>query len=240
MTEEVHDQEQRRVDGVAHQEHRRSPLATEIGAKTQKTTLSSGISCPSRVDGVGAERRRRLQQLLLRPDRVLARGEGHLVVAGERERPRRAGLDAEAAHDAAQVVDLVVLRVPLARAHRLRRDRCPRPRPRSRRPGTRTRRARSRCTSPGRSRGGSAGAGRCARVPAAARSPSGTARCCRARNVCLKTVPMPFAIAHQASDRPASGVGARSAHVASSSAGASRGASSGLLDQAHHEPDARR
>src|SRR5207247_9623472 len=45
--------------------------------------------------------------------------EGHLVVAGEREGPCGTGLDAETAHDAAQVVDLVVLRVPLAWTHRL-------------------------------------------------------------------------------------------------------------------------
>src|SRR5205085_6587190 len=64
--------------------------------------------------GGRAERERRLQQLVLGVDRVLARGPRHLVRRGQRERARRTRLHAETAHDAAQVVDLVVLRVPLA------------------------------------------------------------------------------------------------------------------------------
>ena len=73
---------------------------------------------PSSVHRVGAERRRGLKEHLLGPDRVLARRERHLVIAGQRQGACRAGLHAEAAHDAAQVVDLVVLRVPLPRADR--------------------------------------------------------------------------------------------------------------------------
>src|SRR5215210_8607315 len=93
------------------------PIAT--GANTQNTTLSSGIRLvlhlPVQPPAREAELRRRLEQLLLRPDRVLARGEGQLEVVRERQRARGAGLDAQTAHDAAQVVDLVVLREPLPR-----------------------------------------------------------------------------------------------------------------------------
>ena len=107
------------MHGVAHDEHRRPRDATEIGANTQNTTLSSGTYGPPCPPGRCPSGGRRLEQALLGPDRVLARGERHLVVARERERARRAGLDAEAAHDAAQVVDLVVLRVPLPGADRV-------------------------------------------------------------------------------------------------------------------------
>src|SRR4029453_425574 len=67
----------------------------------------------------GPERRRWVEELLLGGDGLLARAERHLVRAGERERARRTRLDAQAAHDAAEVVDLVVLREPLPGAHRV-------------------------------------------------------------------------------------------------------------------------
>src|SRR5437867_1662091 len=96
-------------------------LATEIGANTQNTTLSSGTGLPFAIHRIGPERGRRLEQPLLRPDRVLARRERHVVVARERERSSGTRLDAEAAHDAPQVVDLIVLRVPLPRRDRVLR-----------------------------------------------------------------------------------------------------------------------
>ncbi len=118
--EEVHHEEQRRVHGVAHQQHR-DRRARRRSARRPRTRRCPAAPTALLVDRIGAERRRRLQQLLLRPDRVLARGERHLVVVRQRQRARRARLDAQAAHDAAQVVDLVVLRVALARADRVLR-----------------------------------------------------------------------------------------------------------------------
>ena len=52
-------------------------------------------------------------QLLLGVDQVLPVVVGQLVVVAHRQRPGRAGLDAQAAEDAAQVVDLVDRAVPL-------------------------------------------------------------------------------------------------------------------------------
>ena len=56
---------------------------------------------------------------MLGVDEVGAVVVGQLVLVGHRERPGRAGLDAQAAEDAAQVVDLVDAAVPLPRAEPL-------------------------------------------------------------------------------------------------------------------------
>ena len=117
--EEVHDQEQRGVHGVAHHEHPDRRARSRSARTPRRRRCRAAPSCPPGPTGSVPSARRRLQQLLLRPDRVLARGERQLVVARERERAGGARLDAEAAHDAAQVVDLVVLRVPLPRAGRV-------------------------------------------------------------------------------------------------------------------------
>src|SRR6202034_3986667 len=61
----------------------------------------------------------RNQQLLLGPDEALAVVVGDLVLVGQRQRAGRARLDAQAAEDAAQVVDLVDVAVPLARGEAL-------------------------------------------------------------------------------------------------------------------------
>src|SRR5712692_5234996 len=90
--------------------------AIEIGATTQNT-IQSPTLLPLLSAGRRAEGRRGLQKLPLLEDRFLPGLERHLVVAGERERARRACFDAEAAHDATQVVDLVDGRVSLARRH---------------------------------------------------------------------------------------------------------------------------
>src|SRR5439155_5138551 len=99
---------------------RESTMATadaiEIGATIQNTIQSPTL--PALLGaGRSAGGRRWLQELPLLEDRLLASLERHLVVAGERERSRWACLDAEAAHDATQVVDLVDGRVSLARRH---------------------------------------------------------------------------------------------------------------------------
>src|SRR3954471_3649472 len=60
-------------------------------------------------------REQRRQQVLLLVDEGLTAGVGQLVLVGHGERPGRAGLDAQTAEDAAQVVDLVDASVPLAR-----------------------------------------------------------------------------------------------------------------------------
>src|SRR5437899_4009227 len=99
---------------------RESTMATaeaiEIGATTQNT-IKSPTLLPFLGAGRRAEGRGRLQELPFLEDRFLPRLERHLVVAGEREGARRTCLDAETAHDAAQVVDLVDGRVSLARRH---------------------------------------------------------------------------------------------------------------------------
>src|SRR6201999_2143336 len=53
------------------------------------------------------------EQLLLGPDQLFPVVVRELVLVGHRERPRGARLDAESAQDAAQVVDLVDVPVPL-------------------------------------------------------------------------------------------------------------------------------
>ena len=65
-TEEVHDEEQRRVDGVAHQQHRRPPTPPRSGRRPRTRRCRAAPYRPSSAPGVGPERRRRLQQLLLR------------------------------------------------------------------------------------------------------------------------------------------------------------------------------
>src|SRR4051812_38426071 len=54
------------------------------------------------------------EQLFLRVDEVLSARVGELVLVAHRQSPRRAGLDAQAAEDATQVVDLINAAVPLA------------------------------------------------------------------------------------------------------------------------------
>src|SRR5207249_7143587 len=61
--------------------------------------------------------RKRLEQLLLRVDELLAARVGQLVLGAQHDRLHRAGVLAVAAEDAAQHVDLVRLRVALARRH---------------------------------------------------------------------------------------------------------------------------
>ncbi len=58
-------------------------------------------------------RQQRREQLLLGEDQVCPVVVGELVLVGHRQRAGRAGLDAQAAQDAAQVVDLVDAAVPL-------------------------------------------------------------------------------------------------------------------------------
>src|SRR5207247_9101503 len=94
----------------------RPPIQPRPGRRPRPRS-GRGPSQPLAVDRIGSERRRRLEELLLGPDRFLARVERQLVVAREGEGPRGARLHTQAAHDAAQVVDLVVLRVPLPRRH---------------------------------------------------------------------------------------------------------------------------
>ena len=55
------------------------------------------------------------EQLVFLVDEAFAGGAGELVLVGHRQRPRRAGLDAESAEDAAQIVDLVDPAVALPR-----------------------------------------------------------------------------------------------------------------------------
>ncbi len=95
-------------------------------------------------------RYQRHEQLLLGPDQVFPAVVGDLVLVGHGQRARRAGLDAHAAQDAAQVVDLVDEAVPLAGGEPVLARCCPGPRRRWRRPGRPTRTARSRCISPAR------------------------------------------------------------------------------------------
>ena len=64
-------------------------------------------------------RQQRGEQLALGVDEVGAVVVGELVLVGHRQRPGRAGLDAQAAEDAAQVVDLVDAAEPLPRAEPL-------------------------------------------------------------------------------------------------------------------------
>src|SRR5262249_10847717 len=59
------------------------------------------------------------EQHLLGVDEALPAVVRQLVLVGHRERPGRAGLDAEPAEDAAQIVDLVDAAVPLARGEAL-------------------------------------------------------------------------------------------------------------------------
>ena len=72
--------------------------------------MPSTIGCGA-CEHAAAQRR---QQVLLLADHARARRTGQLVLVGHRQRPRRARLDAQAAEDAAQVVDLVDAAVPLA------------------------------------------------------------------------------------------------------------------------------
>jgi hypothetical protein len=62
-------------------------------------------------------RRERLEEALFAVELGLARVGGQLVLAGHAQRLSRAGLHAEAAEDAAQHVDLVDFRVPVAFRH---------------------------------------------------------------------------------------------------------------------------
>ena len=94
------------------------------------------------------------EQLVLGVDRVLAVGERELEQLGLGDGLGRAGLDAQVAVDAPQVVDLVDEAVALARARPGRRPGCRRRARRCSGPGTRRRTARSRCTSPCRPRSG--------------------------------------------------------------------------------------
>ena len=124
--------------------------ATEIGAKIQNDEVVERLlGSRPRIRSTGyvpEPEGRRLEQPLLRPTRPHAR-KRQLVVGGQGERAGRAGLDAQAAHDAAQVVDQVVLAYRSPGETRCLRGRSPRPRRRSRRLGRRTRRAHTRCTS---------------------------------------------------------------------------------------------
>ena len=108
------------------------------------------VAQPHRVRRLLHARQQRGEQLLLGVDQVLPVVVGQLVLVGHGQRAGRAGLDAQAAADAAQVVDLVDRAVPLTRASSAPPRCCRRPRRRSRRPGRPTRTARSRRTSPAR------------------------------------------------------------------------------------------
>src|SRR6185503_21141217 len=87
----------------------------EMGAITQNTYQSATRLFPLFGAGSGPKRGRWLQQLPLLEDGFLPTLEGQLVVAGEGQGPRGARLDAQAAHDAAQVVDLIDLRISFPR-----------------------------------------------------------------------------------------------------------------------------
>ena len=89
------------------------------------TSSAIGLDVAEVVVLVGAARRHRVrrrlhprlqrcEQLVLAPDQVGAVVVGHLVVVGHRQRAGGAGLDAQAAADAAQIVDLVDAAVALA------------------------------------------------------------------------------------------------------------------------------
>ena len=80
------------------------------------------VAEPHRVRRLLHAGQQRGEQVGLLVDQVRAVVVGQLVLVGHRERPGRAGLDAQAAQDAAQVVDLVDAAVALAGAEPARRS----------------------------------------------------------------------------------------------------------------------
>ena len=134
--------------------HRASPASLAL-AQAIRGDIALVVVLVGGALGPGVRRRehvlqQRRQQPVLLVDQVGAVVVGHLVVVGHRQRPGRAGLDAQAAADATQIVDLVDPAVAFSRRKPLPRRCCRRPRRRSRRPGRPRRTARSRCISPGR------------------------------------------------------------------------------------------
>ena len=77
------------------------------------------VTEPHRVRWLLHARQQRREQVVLVVDQVGAVVVGQLVLVGHRQRPGRTGLDAQAAQDAAQVVDLVDAAVALAGAEPL-------------------------------------------------------------------------------------------------------------------------
>ena len=132
-----------------------SPRAGPVGHQVRGSAVGAAVVVALVVAEAHRVRRllhagqQRRQQVGLLVDEVGPVVVGQLVLVGHRQRARRAGLDAQPAQDAAQVVDLVDAAVALTGAEALPSGRrCwSRPRRRSRRPGTPRRTARSRCTS---------------------------------------------------------------------------------------------
>src|SRR6266566_3772010 len=83
-------------------------------ARAEQVVVAFGRAEPHRVRRRLHRRLERGEQLLLGPDQALPVVIGDLVVVGHGQRPGRAGLHAQPAQDAAQVVDLVDVAVPLA------------------------------------------------------------------------------------------------------------------------------
>ena len=134
---------------------RSRPTPRPVGRACRQQFGSAGVvvvlvAQPHRMRRLLHPGQQRGQQHVLGVDQPLPVVVGQLVLVGHGQRPGRAGLDAQPAADAAQVVDLVVLAVPLAGRVTLLVGVVARPRRRSRPPGRPRRTARSRRTSPGR------------------------------------------------------------------------------------------
>src|SRR5918998_4023437 len=86
---------------------------TSLQGRALYVVVLLSVTQAHRMRGLPHSRQQRREQILLGVDEVLTIVVGQLVLVGHRQRAGRAGLDAQAAADAAQVVDLINVAVAL-------------------------------------------------------------------------------------------------------------------------------
>src|SRR5882757_8549017 len=109
----------RRAGGPAWPGHSRRPAGGRNPRTAEPVVVLLVLAKTHRMRRVLHGFKQRDKELFLRPDQLFPVVIRELVLVGHRERPGGTRLDAQAAQDAAQVVDLVDVPVPLARREAL-------------------------------------------------------------------------------------------------------------------------